>query len=140
MRCMKSWTVNKMSLISNFNKARWFGGPSRDPGENFAAKQLAKKGYKIVYRNYDVGFAEIDLVAEKKGIIAFVEVKQRKTAAFGLPCQAVGTEKQRKIRRAAEHYLMKNKTEKQPRFDVMEIYGVCDGMEKPRARHIENAF
>ena len=129
-----------MSMISKLNRFRWFGGPSNDPGENFAAKVLKKAGYKIICRNFDVGFAEIDLVAEKKGIIAFVEVKQRKSTAFGLPCQAVGPEKQRKIRRAAEYYLMKNKTEKQPRFDVMEIYGVTDGKEKPRARHIENAF
>ena len=129
-----------MSLKSKFNRYRWFSGPSRDPGENFAVRVLKKAGYKIVCRNFDVGFAEIDLVAEKKDIIAFVEVKQRKSSAFGLPCRAVGPEKQRKIRRAAEYYLMKNKTGKQPRFDVMEIYGTCEGVEKPRTRHIENAF
>ena len=140
MRFTKNWTVNKMMLREKLNKYRWFGGPSRDPGENFAAKCLMKKGYKIICRNYDVGFAEIDLVTEKKDIIAFVEVKQRKTSDFGLPCQAVGPEKQRKIRRAAEHYIMKNKPVKQPRFDVFEIYGSCDGVAKPTVRHIENAF
>ncbi len=129
-----------MKLKQRLNRWRWFGGPSRDPGENFAARCLEKKGYKIVSRNYNVGFAEIDLVAEKKGIIAFVEVKQRKTSDFGLPCQAVGPEKQRKIRRGAEHYLLKNKPGKQPRFDVFEIYGTCEGIEKPKTRHLENAF
>lgn len=140
MRFMKNRKISKMNMISKIKRLIWFGGPSRDPSENFAAKCLMRKGYKIVSRNYDVIFAEIDIVAVKKGIIAFVEVKQRKTSAFGLPCQAVGPEKQRKIRRAAECYLMKNKPDKQPRFDVFEIYGVCDGKEKPKVRHIENAF
>ena len=129
-----------MSFKAKLNSYIWFSGPSRDPGENYAARVLKRSGFKIVCRNYDVGFAEIDLIAEKKDLIAFVEVKQRKSAAFGLPCQAVGTEKQRKIRRAAEYYIMKNKPEKQPRFDVFEIYGSCDGLVKPKTRHIENAF
>ena len=140
MKFMKSRKINKMSMISKIRQIVWFGGPSRDRGENFAAKCLSKKGYKIVSRNYEIGFAEIDLVAEKKDIVAFVEVKQRKTVDFGLPCQAVGPEKQRKIRRAAEHYLLKNKPGKQPRFDVFEVYGACDGKKKPETRHIENAF
>jgi len=129
-----------MNMINKIRRYIWFHGPSRDPGENFAAKCLQKQGYKIIYRNYEAGFAEIDLVAIKKDIIAFIEVKQRKSSAFGLPCQAVGPEKQRKIRRAAEHYLMRMKPEKQPRFDVFEIYGICDGKEKPSTRLIENAF
>ena len=137
---MRKPTVNIMKLKQKINKYIWFAGPSRDPGENFAAKCLKKSGYKIICRNFDVGFAEIDLVVEKKEIIAFVEVKQRKSSIFGLPCQAVGPEKQRKIRRAAEYYMMKNKPGKQPRFDVFEIYGTCEGLEKPKTRHIENAF
>lgn len=129
-----------MKLKSKINCFRWFGGSSREPSENFAAKCLRKEGYKIVTLNFDVNFAEIDIIAVKKDIIAFVEVKQRKSTAYGLPCQAVGPEKQRKIRRAAEYYLIKNKIKLQPRFDVFEVYGVCDGEQKPQTRYIKNAF
>ena len=129
-----------MSLKRRINRLVWFGGPSRDPAENFAARFLKRNGYKIIYRNFETAFAEIDIIAWKADILAFVEVKQRKSTAFGLPREAVGFEKQRKIRRAAEYYLMKNKTEKIVRFDVIEIYGDCNGDKKPRIEHIKNAF
>ena len=145
MRFMRKRTDVKMKLINKIIIKSLFSGPSRDPGENYAARALKKEGYKIIDRNYDIGFAEIDLIAEKGDFLVFVEVKQRKTTAFGLPCQAVGPEKRRKIRRAAEHYIIKNKCKKQPRFDVVEIYGVCGetaegAVEKPKVRHIKNAF
>lgn len=130
----------KMKMLNKIRCLLWFGGNSKDRGENFAAKFLKKKGYKIEYTNYDVGFAEIDIVASKGGVLVFAEVKQRKGTAFGLPREAVGPEKRRKIRRAAEHYLLKYKWNKAVRFDVIEVYGSCDGGVKPKIIHIENAF
>ncbi len=129
-----------MAVFEKIKKWLWFGGKSKDKGENFAAKYLKQKGYKIICRNFDVKFAEIDIVAKKGKILAFVEVKQRKTTSFGLPREAVGYEKQKKIRKAASLFIVKYKPDLQPRFDVIEVYGVCDGKEKPRIEHIENAF
>lgn len=129
-----------MKLFEQIKKRLWFGGASKDSGENFAAKYLKRKGYKIICRNFDVKFAEIDIIAKKGKIIAFVEVKQRKTTLFGLPREAVGIDKQKKIRKAASLFMVKFKPNLQPRFDVIEVYGVCDGKEKPRIEHIKNAF
>lgn len=129
-----------MNIKEKINVYRWFSGSSKDRGENFAAKFLKKNGYKIVLQNYNAGFAEIDIIAQKADITAFVEVKQRSNTDFGLPCEAVGYEKQRKIRRAAERYISKNKIKSTFRFDVIEVYGSCNGREKPEIKHILNAF
>ncbi len=129
-----------MKILNNIKKKIWFSGPARDEGENFAIKYLKSRGYLVLDVNFDVHFAEIDIVAKKGKIIAFVEVKQRKSKAFGLPREAVSFEKQRKIRRAAEAYIIKNKPGLQPRFDVIEIYGSCDGVKKPEIIHLVNAF
>ena len=129
-----------MILYEKIKKWIWFGGSSRDKGENYAAKYLKQKGYKILNRNFNVKFAEVDIIAQKGEILAFIEVKQRKTTSFGLPREAVGYEKQKKIRKAASLFIVKFKPDLQPRFDVIEIYGKCDGKEKPRIEHIKNAF
>ena len=129
-----------MSIKEKIHSCLWFSGTSKDKGENFAAKFLKKNGYRIICRNYDVGFAEIDIIAQKADITAFVEVKQRKSTAYGLPGEAVGREKQRKIRRAAESYIANNSLNGTFRFDVIEIYGACDGSKKPELKHILNAF
>ncbi|MBQ3053775.1 MAG: YraN family protein [Clostridia bacterium] len=130
----------KLSLKSKINCFLWFGGASADRGENFAVKFLKRKGYKIICQNYDAHFAEIDIIAKKRDTTVFVEVKQRKSTAFGLPCEAVGKEKQGKIRRCAQYYIGKFRPQGDFRFDVVEIYGSCDGIKKPKAIQIENAF
>ncbi|MDP4119220.1 MAG: YraN family protein [Bacillota bacterium] len=127
-------------LASRINKFLWFHGNSYDSGENFATKYLRRRGYKILCQNYRVNFGEIDIIAETKDTLVFVEVKQRKSVKFGLPREAVGSVKQSKICRTAEMYLVKNKTDKKIRFDVVEVYGTCDGVQKPGIQHIENAF
>ncbi len=129
-----------MSLITKIRCGIWFRGASTDKGENFAAKHLKSRGYKIIIQNYNVGFAEIDIIARKGDVLCFVEVKQRASTLFGLPREAVGSMKQAKIRRAAQHYLQKNKENCSLRFDVIEVYGICDGKQMPRIEHIKNAF
>ena len=106
-------------------------------GERVAAKYLKQKGYKIITKNYRLKFGEIDIVAEKDGVIAIVEVKQRAIGTVYLPREAVNISKQKKIKRTAEHYRIKNKlTDRFFRFDVVEVIGD----KKPEINHIENAF
>ena len=110
-------------------------------GERLVAETLRKKGWKIVETNYRCRMGEIDLVAEKSGYLAFVEVKLRKSDRFGRAGEAVTREKQRKLRAAAEFYLIEHPTNLQPRFDVAEVYapkGV--NTAAPNISLIENAF
>lgn len=103
-------------------------------GEDSAIKYLQNKGYKILERNYSTKMGEIDIIAEKDGVIVFVEVKNRENNRYGEPIEAVSKEKQRKIIASANYYIVKKKLfDHALRFDVISI--LRDNME-----HIEYAF
>ena len=110
-------------------------------GESLAAEYLAKKHYKIVAANFSCRFGEIDLIAENKHFLIFVEVKLRKSASFAQAKEFVDFYKQGRIRTTAELYLSEHPTKLQPRFDVIEIYAP-EGMQtkKPVIHHLEDAF
>ena len=107
-------------------------------GESAAAAYLKKKKYRIVAMNYGYRFGEIDLIAEDRDFIVFVEVKSRKSAGFAQAREFVTEAKQRRLIATAQLWLMQNPTEKQPRFDVIEVY-CSDGVVRS-INHIENAF
>lgn len=107
-------------------------------GENAAADYLRKKRYKIIGANYSCRLGEIDLIAEDKDSVVFVEVKSRKDARFAQAREFVTPSKQRKLAATAALWLAQNPTEKQPRFDVIEVY--CENGVVKSIQHIENAF
>ena len=107
-------------------------------GELLAAEYLKKKRYRIVGMNYACRLGELDLIAENRDYVVFVEVKTRKDAAFSQAREAVTPAKQRRLVAAAQLWLQQNPTEKQPRFDVLEVY--TGAGPEPRIVHIENAF
>jgi putative endonuclease len=103
-------------------------------GEERAVKFLKKQKYKILERNYTTHIGEIDIIAEKRDVIVFVEVKERETLEFGRPAEAVDEKKQNKIRQVASLYLQtKRMSFADVRFDVVEILG-------DEINLIENAF
>ena len=103
-------------------------------GEKRAVEYLKKKGFKILKTNYKTMLGEIDIIAEEKGVIVFIEVKTRTNDNFGLPCEAVDKKKQEKYYKIATFYLQKEKkTDSECRFDVVEI-------ENGEINHIFNAF
>ena len=110
--------------------------------ENLAAEYLKKKGYFIIEKNYRVRQGEIDLIAENRDYLVFVEVKLRKSAAFAEALEFVDRHKQERIRRTAELYLCEHPEQtKQPRFDVIEVYAPFGTETKrPEIRHLEDAF
>lgn len=110
-------------------------------GEALAAAYLQKKHYEIVCANYSCRFGEIDIIAENREYIVFVEVKLRKNADFAAAREFVDARKQARLRRTAALYLAAREQEKRTRFDVIEIYAP-DGMEtkKPQICHLEDAF
>lgn len=110
-------------------------------GEEQAARYLRRRGWRIAARNFTVRQGEVDLIAEKGGVLAFVEVKLRRDDAFAEAREFVTAAKQRRILTAASLYLAAYESEAQPRFDVIEVYAPAG--EKtlfPRIVHIENAF
>ena len=110
-------------------------------GEARAADYLKKKRWKIIGMGYTTRFGEIDVIAENRQYVAFVEVKLRKNAAFAQAREFVTPAKQERVRTAAQLWLSQNPTKKQPRFDVIEIYAP-QGMasETVEIHHLENAF
>ncbi|MGI5978318.1 MAG: YraN family protein [Oscillospiraceae bacterium] len=110
-------------------------------GERYAADCLKKKKYRIVGMNYSCRFGEIDIIAENRQYIVFVEVKLRKDARFAAAREFVTAAKQDRIRKTALLWLSQNPSEKQPRFDVIELYAPeGERSENIRINHIENAF
>ena len=107
-------------------------------GEQAAARFLEQKGYRVTGMNFACRFGEIDIIAEDRRYLAFVEVKLRKNAAHGQAREFVTPAKQRRIILAAELYLAAHPTRKQPRFDVVEVYGAEGRIDS--ICHIEDAF
>jgi len=106
-------------------------------GEDRAAKFLAKRGYRILERNYRTRSGEIDLIALDRGVVVFVEVKTRTSNAFGAPELAVTPQKQRRMLKAALGYMKYKKLHQVPcRFDVVAISGAAG----PEVELIQNAF
>jgi len=130
----------------------WPFGPKRrgglgGRGEALARRALKRKGLKLLAENYRCPGGEIDLIfldtATRRGggveTLVFVEVKTRASDEYTSPESAVNSDKQRRIRRAAQYYIARhNAQDYNVRFDIVAIV-TRDG-EKPRVEHIEDAF
>ena len=92
-----------------------------DAGEDLASRYLQKQGYEILERNKHYSrFCEIDIIAKDKNTTVFVEVKTRKTDAFGSPLEAITQSKYANIKKGVQFYLAENKV-KNYRIDVVGI-------------------
>lgn len=91
-------------------------------GENQAEKYLVKNGYRVVKRNFRVFEGEIDVVAEKRDRIVFVEVKTRTTDRFGSPEESVSAQKRSRLYLAGMRYLEEQGySERECQFDLIAI-------------------
>jgi len=109
-----------------------------ESGEALAVRFLKKDGYKIIEQNYRCKLGEIDIIARDGRVLAFIEVKARRTGEFGGPKWAVTPKKQRKISMVALEYLKKTKQmQERARFDVVAIRLLPD---RPDVEIIKNAF
>ena len=102
-------------------------------GESKACRYLKRSGYKILERNYKTKFGEVDIIAGKGDVCAFVEVKTRLSDKFGAPSEAVTPEKHRRYVLAAKYYFLRREMNFIIRFDVIEVF-------RGKINHIENAF
>lgn len=108
-------------------------------GEDLATKYLQAQGYQILERNYRCNLGEIDIVAQDKDYLVFVEVKTRTNVFFGFPHESVTHAKQSRIRKIALFYLAERRSSLENyRFDVISVLleeGKIDNIEL-----IRNAF
>ncbi len=109
--------------------------------EAAAARHLVREGWTLLGRNVRVGRGELDLIARRGGVLAFVEVKARRTTRFGAPEDAVDGRKRRKVGRLAELWLAVRpwalRGVSEVRFDVVAVDATAS---PPAVRHLEGAF
>lgn len=93
-------------------------------GEDRAADWYRANGYEILDRNWRIPAGELDIVASRRGVVVFCEVKTRSSARFGRGRDAVGRAKQRKVRSLALHWLgASGRRFREIRFDVADVDG-----------------
>ena len=92
--------------------------------EDKSVETLVKEAYRILERNYQNRFGEIDIIAEKNKELVFIEVKYRKTSKFGYGYEAVDRRKIMKILKLANYYIQSKKYQNYKiRFDCMSYLG-----------------
>lgn len=109
--------------------------------EEAAAHHLVHTGWRLLGRNVRIGRGELDIIARRGPVLAFIEVKARRTSTHGAPEDAVGPRKRRQVARLAELWLgarpwaLRGVTD--VRFDVIAV----DADVYPlRVRHLPAAF
>lgn len=107
--------------------------------EDIAARVLTGSGWQILARNFRDGPREIDIVAGRDGVVAFVEVKGRADADHGHPFEAIGYRKRRELATAARAWIAHHGPPRATyRFDAI---AVVRGTSGPwRVEHIEDAW
>lgn len=109
-------------------------------GEKLAVRVLSRAGYRVLARNFRARGGEIDIVADHRGTVVFVEVKTRRSDSFASPELSVNSRKRRHLARAAWYFLEVNSlTERDCRFDIVSI--VNEGEKgRPKVEIIPDAF
>ncbi len=90
-------------------------------GEELAAGYLQSEGFSIIERNWRFGRREVDIIAEKSGVLHFIEVKTRRSARFGQPEVKVDNRKIGLLIDAAEEYLHRYRQWQRIQFDILAI-------------------
>ncbi|MGI5213692.1 YraN family protein [Plantactinospora sp. CA-290183] len=108
-------------------------------GERCAVRHLIEAGLRVVARNWRCADGEVDIIAWEGDVLAFCEVKTRRSDAFGTPAEAVVGTKARRLRRLAAEWLRSTDAHpEQVRFDVVEVYAARAGAA--RVEHTRSAF
>ena len=106
-------------------------------GEELAKNYLLENGYTLVEENWRWHHHEVDLIVCNSVYMVFVEVKTRTGVVFGEPEVFVTHEKQQKIIRAANAFMLKTKSSKDARFDIVSV--VIQNNESV-VKHLPNAY
>jgi putative endonuclease len=106
-----------------------------------AIAYLVSRGWTIEAHRFRVGHQELDVVARRGALVAFVEVKTRASAAWGAPAESVLWRKRRTIGRVAEAWRERHgRVGDTFRFDVVEVRVDASGGGGYRIDHLEDAW
>jgi putative endonuclease len=107
-------------------------------GEDVACKELERRGYRVLSRRFRTRFGELDLVAQHREYVVFVEVKARRDRSCGDPAEAITPQKMQRLVWMATEYLIQQQVTNVPcRFDVVSVETAFD---PPRVTVFEDAF
>ena len=101
---------------------------------------LIQNGWRIEAHRFRLGHHDLDLVARRGALVAFIEVKTRRSARFGRPEEAVSRRKRATLARIAELWRLRYGAPGDSyRFDVIAVEKGCSSTP-PQVRHIEDAW
>jgi putative endonuclease len=109
-------------------------------GEEEAARYLESRGWTILDRNFRVGRNEVDIVAAKGRVLAFVEVKCRRGRGFGHPLEAITPKKRAEIARVARGWIRQRELPSGTvaRFDAVAVLWMEGG--RAEVVHVPDAW
>ena len=123
--------MRQFSLFNTLPRGRHF--------ETLAEDLLIKRGWRVLDRNVRLLHKEIDLVVEKDGLVAFVEVKGRSGPAFGHPLEAITWRKRRAISIVASAWMARSDFRARSyRFDAVSVRMMPGGAVE--LEHVEGAW
>ncbi len=90
-------------------------------GEKLAQDYLKRKGYRILEANYRCTIGEIDIIAEKKGRLAFIEVRTRSSREFGTPEESITEAKKEKLASLCMEYVSSHNVSREWHLDLVAV-------------------
>jgi putative endonuclease len=107
-------------------------------GERLVIRHLLRAGWRIEAHRFRLGRHDLDLVARRGHLVAFIEVKTRRSRRFGSPAESVGWRKRAVLSRLAETWRQRfGMPADRYRFDVILVE---PGSPAPRVSHITDAW
>ena len=113
-------------------------------GESLARQYLQQAGYRILAANYRCPWGEVDLVAQEGEELVFVEVRTRRSSAYGSPQESITAEKIERLQATAQDYLQNHtpepgRSELHWRIDLVSIRFDGAGASAPSIEHLKHA-
>ncbi len=91
--------------------------------EQKACEYLTQQGLKLITKNFNSRYGELDLIMEDQKHLVIIEVRYRKTNKYGSAEESITLSKQSRIIATTQYYLQQNKTNRPVRFDVVTLTG-----------------
>jgi putative endonuclease len=106
-----------------------------EAAEAMACRYLEQQGLRLIRHNYRCRAGEVDLIMQDGEQLVFVEVRSRRNSRYGTPAESITKTKQKRLYKAAAHYLLSSRSNAPCRFDVIAIV-----QQDNRLEWIKDAF